>query len=413
MNRFLILLCASVTVVAVAGCASRGKSSSVDAAWISNMHKMSNAHLRLMPLAVDGSKFSDPASRETIKKSLTQMAEASNQILNDNKAPDADPLIQYTAAQLAGEVKQAFTAFEMNDLQASRFSLSRASNYCISCHTRGDRGVRDFELGWPAELSSFNPLLNVELLLANRQYRSAMAAARKLAADGTTVKRDPRSWILAIEKVLGMAVRVNKDPAQARELVTLVLNNKAAPYYIRRDASAWLDDIQQWAKESASGRKRTDFASLVKIVDRAQKSGPYDSTALIRYLRASGLAHELLENTRSPKYAETLFYAGIVAAALRDLNMGYLDQYYYESCIDSSPHSELGEKCFSRLEASVRAANPLMEIDPSTAWPSSARLNEYRKLAEVQDMINDPRWNRRFWEEFEKFEEQDKNKTPR
>ena len=412
-SKLLSSLIGLAAVGWIVSCTSQPKSSQVEENWISNMHKLSAAHLRLMPIAADGRKFADPEMRGRIQGSLKQMVEASNAIMNDNRAPDADPIIKFTAAGLAAEVKQAYTAFEVNDLQWSRFALSRTSSYCISCHTRADRGVKDFEIGWTTELSALTPSQSVEFLLANRRYRSAMTAARKLAADGEQVRREPRNWILTIEKVLGMVVRVNKEPAQAEDLVELVVKNKSAPSYIRRDASTWLQDIRSWRAEEHAGRRRPDLKAVAKLVNKAEKSGPHNSAALIQYLRASGMTHELLENTRSSKYGETLLYAGIVADSLRDLNMGYLDQYYYESCILNQPHSELAERCYSRLEASVRISNPFLTIDPQSEWATAARRAYFRKLGKKKDPLAAPSWNRQFWDGLDKFEKEDKSREKR
>lgn len=392
MRIFSILFFASIL-----SCASQTKSAKVEETWINNMHKLSSAHLRLMPLAADGRRFGDPQSRPQIKTALRQLAEASSAIANDNKAPNADPIIQFTSAEFAAEARQAYTSFEMNDLLWARFALSRTSSFCISCHTRADRGVKDFDVSWTPELSALNPIQKVDFYLANRSYGSALAAAQKLAADTQSVNRDPRAWILSIEKALGMVVRVNKEPDQAESLAQLVAKNKSAPYYLRRDAMAWLEDIREWKRESA--RPRRELRAVVKLIDRAQKMGPHNSAALIQYLRASGMLHELLEKTKSSNYGETLFYAGVVADSLRDLNMGYLDQYYFQSCIYEKPHSELAERCYSRLELSMKNSNPMLQFESGDDYSEVARLEELRRMAQVKDAINDPKWNNRFWDE--------------
>ncbi len=391
--------CACVIAgILLAGCASAPKSSKPEAKWINNMHRLSAAHLRLMPLVADAKKFADP-NRRQIRSEMKEMVATAGDILNDNKAPDADPIIKFTAARLANETRQAYAAFEMGDIQWSRFAASRTGSYCISCHTRADRGVKDFPAVWEEDLKPLNAVQRVEFLLANRRYKSALAEARELASDKSWPTRDPRAWILAIERALAMVVRVNDDPAQAEQLVSLVYANKSAPFYVRSDAGAWLRDIREWKKESRSPRTRDNFKAAVRLVDRAQAAGPRSSASLIQYLRASRLVHVLLEDTQSSKYGETLLYAGIVSDSLRELNMGFLDQYYYESCINFLPHSELAESCYARLEASVRASNPFMELDVDGSWELNMRLSDFRRLAEVKSVLDDPRWERRFWED--------------
>ncbi|NJM10022.1 MAG: hypothetical protein HC883_03805 [Bdellovibrionaceae bacterium] len=352
-----------------------------------------------MPLVADGKKFADPARRPEIKNELKALAQAATAVANDNKAPNADPIIAFNSMTFANEARQAYASFEQNDLQWARFSLARTSSYCIGCHTRADRGVKDFPMSWNAEFNLLTPAQSVEFLLANRRYKSAVEQAKRLAADQTAASKDPRGWILPIEKTLAMIVRVNKDTLQAEELVKLVASNKSAPAYLRRDAAAWKSDIREWREDERTGRAGRGLKLAIRLVERAQNSGPRNSAALIRYLRASGILAEEMEKTQSSRYAETLLYAGMVADALRDLNMGALDQFYYESCINHVPHSEMAEQCFSLLEASVRDANPFIEIDPDSELAVAARLDEYRRLAQVKDLIEDPRWLRRSWDE--------------
>jgi hypothetical protein len=115
---------------------------------------------------------------------------------------------------------------------------------------------------------------------------------------------------------------------------------------------------------------------------------------LITDLRASAILHEQLEKTHSSNYPEALLYAGLVAQNLGDVNQGFVDQYYFESCIRTSPHTELSEQCYEYLDRSVERASPFLDIEPEIEW---YRLNELRKLAEIKH-FEDPVWKRRSWE---------------
>lgn len=278
--RFSTWLLISIALVSLTGCVTSPKSAKPQANWINNMHKLSVSHLRLMPIVADGKKFADPNQRDLITEELKEFALTATAIANDNKAPDADPLIAFNARSLANDAKQAYATYQVGDLQWSRFAFNRTSTYCIGCHTRADRGIKDFEVGWTTELSSLNPSQTVEFLLANRRYRSALTKATALAADTKFVQWDPRGWLLTIEKVMGMVVRVKKDPFEAEELARLVSTNPAAPSYLRRDASSWLKDIREWQKE----RGRETFKTAVRLVGQAQRSGPRSTAMLIPYL---------------------------------------------------------------------------------------------------------------------------------
>ena len=392
-------------------CASPSKNSQAGPEWISNMHRLSAAHLHLIPFVADGRKFSDPTRREEVRRHLRLMAESSTGIVEDSKAPTADPLIQFTSVEFNKDVKRAYSAFESGDHQAARFALGRTSSYCISCHTRADRGIKDFELGWTSELSQLGPLQQVEYYLANRRYKTAFTKAESLAGSESLARNEPRLWIATVQRALAMVVRVNKSATQAERLVKLVAANKGAPYYIRRDAGTWLRDIQDWRATETKGP--ITFRTAVRLVQKAQKAGPRNSAALILHLRASGMLHELMEDSKSSRYGESLLYAGIVADSLRDLSLGSLDQYYYGSCINHQPHTELAEMCFSRLESSVRAANPFIEMDTVSEFEVNAQLAEFRKLAEVKNFIDYPIWKSRPWEEYDQWDQENESTRPK
>jgi hypothetical protein len=362
------------------------------------MHRLSNAHLRLIPLASDPKKFSDPANRDEMKNGLKEMAEAASKIVHDKNAPDADPLIAFSAARFAIEVRQANQAFNLNDTQWARYSLARAGGYCISCHTRSDRGARDFDMAWTPKLDALTPAQRVEYLLSNRRYASAMKEAMTLTREESFVKTDPRAWMNAVERAMAMAIRVRKDPASAQILAESVAANKSAPSYMRRDAAAWLGDIRQWRSEKPAKNKNV-YGSAARLVNESAKYGPRNPAGLILNLRASAMLHEVLENQKSPRYGEALLNAGVVSQSLGNLNQGFLDQFYFERCIRGYPHSELAENCFAYLERAVTEANPYMDLEPDSAWAVKGQLEDLRKMAEVKDPLDDPRWNLKYWQE--------------
>ncbi|NJL25184.1 MAG: hypothetical protein HC902_08410, partial [Calothrix sp. SM1_5_4] len=163
-----------------------------------------DAHLRLTPLSANPKTFAEPARKQEVHMLLREFARAASSIARDDKAPNADPLIEHSAEMFFQEARQALSAYETGDIPWARYSIHRSTGYCISCHTRADRGAKDFTLQWEPKLSALDPAQRIEFLLANRQYSSALARAKELAVDVEFVKKDPRAWIVAIEKVMAM-----------------------------------------------------------------------------------------------------------------------------------------------------------------------------------------------------------------
>ena len=73
---------------------------------------------------------------------------------------------------------------------------------------------------------------------------------------------------------------------------------------------------------------------------------------LVYFLRASVQLHDLL-STKSHKlvYGEALYYAGLTAESLREINLWTLHEAYYESCIRFQPYTTTAKKCYLRMEA--------------------------------------------------------------
>jgi len=393
----LVLLIGVFLMVLIASCATPEKAPQASGQWINNMHRLSQAYLNLMPYAADAKEYFDPKNRSVIAGNLKELREVSAQISKDPQPPDADPVIGYTSTRFSIEMKQAQTAYEMNDLPLSRFSLSHASDYCINCHTSINRGSRDFPVAWQLPLAKLPPALKIESLMANRQYASAVTLTQSFVWNKVAVQTHPRLWQLTMERVMALVIRVNDDSATALQLATAAMNNEAAPFYVRNDAAAWFDDIKAWRKEKVPQGDRAKLALAKKLVAQASVR-PHMTANLVPSLRASALLHDLLQRAKGASRAEVLYQAGLVGQSLRDINLGYLDQYDFEQCIRTLPHSDLAETCFVELETSVRDSNLFVDLDPGNAYASDTWLAGLRQLAEVKDPEGPPGWKTRIWD---------------
>ncbi|MGE4131131.1 MAG: hypothetical protein AB7F86_05800 [Bdellovibrionales bacterium] len=374
---------AFIVLSSLISCTSAPKRSTADANWYSRMHKLSETHRHLLPIVASQKKFSDPKYQFEISQDIRLMTEVAEDMTKDPKAPDSDPLIRYTADRFLAELRQANLAFNASDLQWARFSLSRTSQYCISCHTRADRGAKDFPMAWAPQLSTMDTIDLVEYYLANRQYAMAMGEARKLASSQAEPNRAPSDWIQTLGHVMGMIIRVEEDPVQAEKLTELALENKAAPFYVRNELKEWLTDIRTWRREKTARTDAKRLAQAKKLVEKGQS--PYfrrTQGALVNNLRASGILHTLLENSKSPQYLEALSLSGLVSDSM---NEPFLAQFYYESCIRHLPHSLPAERCFSQLIQSVHEAHPYLE-GSNYQDALQMQIEQLRRLAEVKDI---------------------------
>lgn len=389
--RFLILF--SVFLM-ITGCASEPKQVYPESGWYGQMHRLSEAHLQAMSLISEPQGFSDPARRGVLEKSIQELVQISEGLQADPKAPNVDPLIAFTSKSFASEMRAAHKALLVQDMATARQLLGKSSQSCIACHTRADRGSRDFPLRWTPKVSALNQIQKTEFFLANRQYTTGLKAAEELAGDPHSVGMQPEAWLSVLKEAFAVIIRVKKNPPEAERLAQLIKMNPRAPYYMKVDAYGWQKDIADWKKSKVPTSDKGKLALAIQLIKRGQ-SGYFqkNSGALVSNLRASGILHELLEHPESEVYDQTLLFAGLVSESLHDTSLA---RHYFESCIQQSPHSVLAETCFEEYRGTVARSNPYFtESDEEVA-----KLIDLQRTAEVTEVGIQRSWLER-WDRIE------------
>jgi tetratricopeptide (TPR) repeat protein len=319
-------------------------------------------------MAVSGG-LKNPRYAGVLESDLKDFAEMAVAVEQDSNAPKADPVIEFAARNFAADAKQSYSAYKAGDMAWSRFAFQRAGDQCTACHTRADRGARDFPLAWQSDLSALKLPARIHFWLANRQYSKAMAGAEQLASDQKLVAEDSLKWLESLQKVMTMVVRVKADDWYAGKLTQIALNNPAVPFFIRNDLKQWSRDIQTWR----SHKSKLPAKQRLQLAQRLMKDGP---ASFVNNLRASAILHELLENSESAGYLVALQVSGKVSEYLGEFALA---QFYYESCIRALPHSLPAEQCYGHLITSVRKNNPM--FDESAQNEAAWNLEILRRMA--------------------------------
>ncbi len=359
-------------VFVITSCATEPKRHIAEPEWYNRMHRLSVHHLELTPLMASARSFADPRNRSRLDAGLKQMHESAVDLLADPRAPNSDPVIEFSAKNFAAHMQQAYSAFGNGDHAWARLAFRRAGDSCFSCHARADRGAKDFPLAWKPQLSNLNRSQRIEFYLANRQYSMAMTEAQQMAAADQPIT-DPLEWRQTLEKVMTLIVRVEKSPRFAEMLTETALKNKQVPFYIRTDFVAWRDDIRSWKKQSGKLPERSRLKLAQDLLNK-NRGLRYRGTggSFVATLRASAILHELLENSKFPLYPDVLEASGAAAEGLGDFDLG---QYYYEACIRETPHTPLAERCFIKLYSSLRETNPFL-TEQTVLQTNLAQLKE-------------------------------------
>lgn len=365
-------------------CVSEPKRSQPEAEWFNRMHRLSAAYLNVVPMVMSPKEFNNPRNQSTLDADLKNLAEIGSELEHDPKAPNSDPVIEFSAINFAADTRQAYSAFKAGDRHWTRFSIQRAGNQCIACHTRADRGAKDFSLAWKPDLSTLDTFSKIEFYLANRQYSMAMKEAERMAASESLASADSLQWLGVLERVMTMVIRVASDDKFAEKITQVAFDNRAVPFYVRSDLRVWLNDIRQWRSQKLSASPEVRFKTAQRLLETSARFPIARSHAsFIANLRASAILHGLLENSNLTVYGDALMASG---QASEGLGESALANYYYETCIRQRPHSLLAEKCFSHLLASLRETNPYLDTPVDYETAGQVKLAELRELAAAADM---------------------------
>ncbi|MBY0385169.1 hypothetical protein K2X05_08430 [bacterium] len=383
--RILILLL--MILMSIRCTTSPETNATAGASWYSTMHRLSSNHSALTPAISDPKQFYDPKNLTFLREKTNDMLKASTEMTKDATAPNADPIIMFTAQQFTQDLQSASELLDTGKLQPAHYTLSQLSNYCISCHTRADRGSKNFPIPWATNLSHLTSSQKILFYLANRQYETAHHETNKIIQNEALLVQDPNTWMQLVQKDMAVIVRVQKDLPRAQNLVEQVLKTKNLPEYMKYDVKSWSQSLNDWKNEEKRTIEGTkNLAFVKKLLDKARQPKYLQGQAgFVIYLRASGILHELLESSRnSSNYSSILYFAGVTAEALKNVDVWKLGEHYFEVCIENAPNTVVAQKCYQQLEHLMLASHPNLNLLPALAKRINERLAKYKDLSRVQ-----------------------------
>ncbi len=155
-----------------------------------------------------------------------------------------------------------------------------------------------------------------------------------------------------------MAIRVQESPDAALKIVDKAIKKPGLPEFITNDFKQWQQGLKAWQQDKRSpGTSAAELIATAKgLIEVAQKKQEYptDHSQDVLYLRASNYLQQALKAKPSFEEKAKIFYLlGRTYGTLRDALLWNLDQYYYEACIKSLPHSKQAEKCYKTLSSEI------------------------------------------------------------
>lgn len=327
-------------------------------AWSKKMQQLYALLSELLSDSSSPTRFSAPKNRARIEKNVTELSRAAHSLGKDS--PDADPTVRVLATLFADETKRAAQEFRRGNQEYSRTVIQGVSSYCIACHTRSNTGKQMQSLPLEPRGPELTILERGTFFAATRQYDRALAEFRKIIQNSALASQDPIAWERAIRYALAITVRVKSDPDLTLDIADRVLSTPGAPYFMKQDAAVWKKSVTTWKEEPVRHESTAAglMAEATRLMDgaRAQQQYPLDRSADVDYLRASAKIHDLMRKAPDGELLQQAFLmAGVTYEVLRTLNLGELNEIYYEACIRRDPQSPLARTCFERYEQSLYA----------------------------------------------------------
>ena len=358
--------------------------------WQAKMMVLSQTLSRLLPLTASPRTFNDLKNDGEITKDIKELASMAHAVDEMKVKPSDDPSLTFMAERFSENMNEAVQQIDRGNRRYARFLVRQSTAYCIGCHTRTDQGRENMKLSSAANLTGLSTLERADYFIAVRDYDRALNEFDKLINSPDAQIESPQTLEVAAEKALAVAVRVKKNPNLAKELVARIIDAKWAPVYLRMNALAWKRTIEDWEKNEPKSKlsSKGQLRMAKDFLNRGWKktsNSPQSQAGLVYFLRASTVLHDLLGRSSSdPNYADALYYAGLAAESLRDINLWTLHEAYYESCIRTKPYTQLAKKCYLRLEALQLSAYSTYE---GTFVPAQVRdrLRELRSMADKGD----------------------------
>jgi hypothetical protein len=313
-----------------------------------------------LPFALNKAEFENPKNSREILSLMTRMQDLSGRMVaNTKKFRDKDPSIPFIAEKFDHDIRMSIELWQSGDRVIPRRLMRNVTDYCISCHTRTSKGLHLSDVIQTQRFRSLPALTKAEYLAATRQFSEALKQYEHVLVDKPLAKTDPEAWDLAVRKMLAISVRVEKNPNLTMELLSRIQDEPSSmPAALRQDIALWRQSAKAWTLEPRTpSLKDTERYSLAQrlIQEGEAISQKNPGGALIEYMRASALLHDLLGRATPAGASEqqVLWLAGKAAEYLRNLNLWTLQDTYFEGCVRKGPDKRLATQCLERFEASM------------------------------------------------------------
>jgi hypothetical protein len=336
-------------VLTVGALSAAGATQAAPETTRATMQRVFGAISTLLPVALAGSGWDDPARRDELRRALRELDGAAVQ-LRGHGGPEVETFL-YLGQSLHEDANAIQARVEQGRFDAASYLTQRLTETCVACHTRlpakSAQGFADSLLA-RVDRKSLTPLARARLETATRQFDAALATY-----EAEFARAQPADLRLeqAVPPYLLLALRVRHDAERADKGLAALQGRSDLSASLAENLPTWRSALRELApalREPPSlGRARELLAR-----GRALREFPTDARDLAYTVSASSVLFRLLEQTqlRGEERAEALYLLGQTEAYTRRSFELSDAAAYLEQAVRAAPHTPTARRAFAQLE---------------------------------------------------------------
>jgi len=345
------------------------------------MRELFAALTELLPYSIDAARWQDPANATNIEDALADLADRAAAIQRHGLGLNRS----YGRARdaLAADTREALRSYRSGDKRVSRHIVRNVTESCFACHSRlpasapTDLGA---VLADTLDLDQLEPADRLRLLVATRQFTSAMSAAEAILVD-PTIRAADIDLMGVFESYLKVAVRVNRDYERPRTALWRFMQRTDLPLYLADRVGDWIAALGELGRVPPP----VDLHVATELLREANNLNEYvrDRRGLVHAIVASSLLHRFVQAAPEDELAlaEAYYRLGIAESSISRTIWVAETEYFLETAIRIAPRSSHARNAYVFLEQYILASytGSAGTNLPDDVWK---RLMELRALIE-------------------------------
>ncbi len=303
----------------------------------------------VLPLSLDGARFSDPAHQAAVDAALESLADNAARL--EAHGVGLEPGFAHLSESLARDSLDIQRRFAAGRIDEARFLLRHLTETCVACHSRLP-DARDHTLGMRLTQQDAIAALpreeRVQLEVATRQFDRALATYESLFADpGTSLAELDLSGDL--ESYLELCLRVQGDPDHAMTTLERLAAREDLPDRLRPNLRTWIEALESLEALPDTNAIEQARALVRPVLDDSRVSS---SSELVRLIAASGLLQRYVASTLDvpERVGEAYYLLGVIESRVGRSFWASQTEFFLETAIRMGPGRPYAEPAFALLE---------------------------------------------------------------